>query len=409
MCLVPFATIASDGKNGNAAGVSGGRKSPAGADRVFHRPVQSLPAGDSCATLRTVMLEWVGNAFLQKRQAVRCVMHASHFSMGQLAGQRLMVGFDGTQMNRGLAEMITDFKVGGLILFSRNLRAPEQIEKLCASAQARAAACGQPPLFIAIDQEGGTVARLGPPFTRFAGNASMRTLADAQWFARITAGELRSAGINMNMAPVLDVAHDDRSIMRRRAFGGDAQQVARMGAAVIDTLQQNGIMAVAKHFPGIGRTTLDSHLDLPDLDVDAVELHRADLVPFAEAVRRKVCGIMLSHIRYTGLDARWPASLSVTIARDILRRRMGFQGLVLTDDLDMGAICRYYDIETAVGRILAADIDVALICHQGPTIRRAFDCLVEQLENSAGLRQRGRESVRRILAAKSRFMRSQTE
>lgn len=331
-------------------------------------------------------------------------MPVTHFSIHQLAGQRLMIGFDGTQMSPELTQMIADFKVGGLILFSRNLQTPQQIAKLCASAQAHAAACGLPPLFIAIDQEGGTVARLKPPFTRFAGNASMRTLADAQWFARITASELRCAGINMNMAPVLDVAYDNRSIMRQRAFDADPQQVARMGAAVIDTLQQNGIMAVAKHFPGIGRTTLDSHLDLPDLAIDASELHRTDLVPFAEAVRRKVCGIMLSHIRYTGVDACWPASLSVKIAHGILRRRMGFQGLVLTDDLDMGAIRGHYDIETAVGRILAADIDLILICHQGPDIKRAFDCLVQQLTGSSGLQQRGQASVQRILAAKSRFI-----
>ena len=222
-----------------------------------------------------------------------------------MAGQRLMVGFEGIEMNPDLRFLIDTLKVGGIILFSANIVSPEQVETLCAEAQAAARTCGQPPLFIAIDQEGGQVARLKEPFTRFPGNPHMQQSADAAHFARVTAWELQSIGVNMNMAPVLDVAPlEMESIMAQRAFGHDPQWVAEMGAAVIDHLQSSGIMAVAKHFPGIGRTILDSHIDLPHLDADFAEIEAIDLPPFAAAIRHKVAGFMLSHILYPRLDPR---------------------------------------------------------------------------------------------------------
>ncbi len=191
-------------------------------------------------------------------------------STEQQAGQRLMVGFSGTNLDDELKYDIDTLKVGGLILFSRNIVSPAQIEALCTDAQAYAQQSGQPPLFIAIDQEGGKVARLKPPFTQFAGNPALQTTAQAVDFARITARELTQIGVNMNMAPVLDIAPAEiESVMRTRAFGHDPQWVASMGCTVVEHLQANGIVAVGKHFPGIGRTILDSHEDLPELDIDS--------------------------------------------------------------------------------------------------------------------------------------------
>jgi beta-N-acetylhexosaminidase len=327
-------------------------------------------------------------------------------SIEQLAGQRLMVGFDGPELTAEARTLIAELHVGGIILFSQNLETPGQITRLCHAAQEQAAACGLPPLFIAIDQEGGQVARLKEPFTLFEGNAAMTDISDAVHFGRVTAAELGDLGINMNMAPVVDVAFEAGSVMDQRAFGSDPAQVAEMGAAVIDTLQQHGIMAVAKHFPGIGRTTLDSHLDRPMLDTAWEELAASDLLPFEAAVRHDVSGIMLSHIVYRDRDPHWPASLSEQIARDVLRRRMGYDGLVMTDDLDMGAIRKYYDIDTAMRRVLAADIDLALICHRGPDIEQAWTVLRQRLEGSAELRQRGREAAERILTAKKKYLES---
>ena len=212
-------------------------------------------------------------------------------------------------------------------------------------------------------------------------------------------------GINMNMAPVLDIAPVGvNSIMASRTFGSDPQWVSTMAMTVIDQLQRHGIMAVAKHFPGIGRTVLDSHLALPDLEVDAKMLADFDLIPFNAAIEGNVAGIMLSHIRYTGIDPVWPASLSPAITADLLRRKMGFNGVVMTDDLDMGAIKPSHDIDTAIGQILSADVDIALICHKGPDIEAAFKKIHQSLADDANLRQMGQQSVERILRLKSAYL-----
>lgn len=332
-------------------------------------------------------------------------MTAVKFSNQQLAGQRLMVGFDGTDLNADLKFVIDQIKAGGLILFAGNLEAPDQITNLCHAAQDYAKTQGQPPLFIAIDQEGGQVARLREPFTQFAGNPFMKHDQDAIHFAEVTAAELKQVGINMNMAPVLDVAPENlNSIMAGRSFGADPAWVSRMGVKVIEHLQAHNVMAVAKHFPGIGRTVLDSHLDLPVLEDNLSGLEQFDLIPFEAGIRHGVTGLMLSHIFYPKLDPQWPASLSGMIANGLLRQRMGFDGLVLTDDLDMGAIAKHFDIRTSILQVLAADIDLALICHKGPNIETAYEVILKQITDMPEMKDRGVISVERIMRVKRKYL-----
>ena len=332
-------------------------------------------------------------------------MDITSFSDEQLAGQRLMAGFEGTRLNRELKFLIDEIKVGGIILFTRNIINPRQIKRLCLSVQEFAVSCGQPPLFIAIDQEGGQVARLKEPFTQFPGNPKMKGLKDAENYARTAAAELAEVGINMNLAPVLDVAFNGPiSIMSDRAFGHEPTWVSNLGAAVIEHLQLNGIMSVAKHFPGIGRTTLDSHLDMPALDIDANTLFATDLVPFEAAIQRQVAGIMLSHILYQKLDPQWPASLSPNIAGNLLRDRLGFDGVVLTDDLDMGAIKKHYDLKTVVRQILSADIDISLICHSRMDIEQAFKEILNAQTGSESMQTKGAQSAGRILKLKRKYL-----
>jgi beta-N-acetylhexosaminidase len=322
-------------------------------------------------------------------------------SLAQQAGQRLMIGFDGLELNDELKYGIEEIGVGGIILFARNIVSPDQVTDLCNAAREFAAQTGQPPLLIGIDQEGGVVARLKPPFTQFPGNPSMTSIRDAEQFARTTAEELSRIGVNINMAPVLDVADPDGdSIMANRVFGEDLDWVARMGDAVIRVLQSNGILAVGKHFPGIGRTVLDSHEDLPDLDIDLERLLASDLIPFKSAIDNGVTAIMLSHIRYSGLDPLWPASLSVAIARDLLRGRLAFDGLVLTDDIDMGALAKHYDTATIVTQCLAAEVDMILICHSGPNIKAAWEHVRQQINASPEAARAGQKSLERIMRAK---------
>ena len=332
-------------------------------------------------------------------------MQTKTMSNAQLAGQRLMVGFEGTVLNEDLKFLINRLKIGGIILFAINIESPDQIKDLCRSIQDYARICQQPPLFIAVDQEGGQVARLKEPFTIFPGNPHMKSEEDAVRFAEITAAEMNQIGINMNMAPVMDVSSEGSgSIMAERTFGDNPDWVSRLGVKVIEHLQLNKIMAVAKHFPGIGRTALDSHLDMPVLHDDLSIMEQLDLIPFEAGIRSGVSGVMLSHIFYSQLDPQWPASLSLQIAKNLLRKQMQFNGLVLTDDLDMGAITKHYDIQTAVHQILAADIDLTLICHKGPSIEIAFEEMAKEITDAPAIKASGMESVERIMKAKRKYL-----
>jgi len=328
-----------------------------------------------------------------------------NLSNDQMTGQRLMVGFDGTAFNADLKFLIGELNVGGIILFARNIENPDQLTRLCRDMQDYARLCGQPPLFISIDQEGGTVARLREPhFREFPAIPTLTTPADAKTFALEMAGELSALGINMNMAPVLDIAPlEIQSIMARRAFGHDPMYVAAMGKAMIEMFQDRGVMAVAKHFPGIGRTILDSHLDMPEFDASLIDLAAFDLIPFQTAVAADVAGMMISHIYYKQIDPLWPASLSPAIASDLLRRQMRFDGIVMTDDLDMGAIVNHYDIHTVMGQILAAEIDIALICHKGPNIQIAFDEIQKRMAEDEDFVQKNCESVTRVMRLKGKY------
>jgi beta-N-acetylhexosaminidase len=333
-------------------------------------------------------------------------MDITSFTPEQSAGQRLMVGFDGIALNAELRFLIDTVKVGGIILFTANLINPNQTKDLCVSMQAYARSMDQPPLLIAIDQEGGKVARLKEPFTRFPGNPAMKGIEDAVFFAKTTAKELSGVGINMNLAPVMDVAPKDiNSVMTDRAFGHDPDRVSALGSAVIEHLQAENIMAVAKHFPGIGRTVLDSHFELPDLDIDMDAAQGFDLIPFKAAIAHDVAGIMLSHIRYKGIDPDWPASLSKIIAADLLRGRMGYDGVVMTDDLDMGAIQKHYDLKTSIERILSAGIDMPLICHAGPGIENAFREILDAQKRSYAMKAKGMKSLERIMRLKMKYLR----
>lgn len=328
----------------------------------------------------------------------------SAWSDERLAGQRLMAGFHGTAFDAALEGLIVGLHLGGLILFKRNLLCPDQIARLCQSVQACARSCGLPPLLIAIDQEGGPVARLGPPFTRFAGNLSMEDEADADRFAAITAAELSAVGITMNLAPVLDVVPEGfPGVMAGRVFAGGPNRVARLGCAVIEGLQRRGLMAVAKHFPGIGRTSLDSHVDRPELHVGQALLEAFDLIPFQAAVKCEVAGIMLAHVLYPALDPTWPASLSRRIATGLLRKRMGYTGIVMTDDLEMGAIERCGGLDWAFGGLLQAEVDMALVCHTREKIERASRFMARASASSQRGRQAAERSVGRILAVKERY------
>jgi beta-N-acetylhexosaminidase len=324
----------------------------------------------------------------------------------RIAGQRIMAGFIGTELNHDLKFLIDTIGVGGIILFSRNIINRDQLKNLCNDAAAHATACSRPPLLVAIDQEGGTVARLKTPdFTEFQGAPFIKDANDAERFAAITAKELLDVGINMDMAPVMDVVPQGfDGIMSERVFSHDPLMVANLGCSIINRLQSSGVMAVAKHFPGIGRTTLDSHLLRPDLDASFESLSALELVPFRAAIASGVSGIMLSHIRYTGFDDQWPASLSTEIALNLLRNQMGYSGVVMTDDLEMGAVENHYDMAVMTRQVLDAEVDIALVCKTRQKIEHVFESICRQLTDNAAFMEKAGRSANRITALKQKYL-----
>lgn len=320
------------------------------------------------------------------------------------AGQLLMFGFDGTKFNSDIRFLIQKLKIGGVILFKRNIESQGQVKDLCMAMQEAALSADLPPLFIAVDQEGGAVARLKKPaFEEYPGASVIKSLKEAEEISNEMSKVLNNLGFNMNMAPVLDIAFDpSTSIMKDRAYSDSPEGAAEFGKTVIKTFQKNGIMAVGKHFPGIGRTVLDSHLTLPLLDTEKEVLIKNDLVPFKAAIDENVSGIMLSHILYKNIDSEWPASLSVKIAGDLLRREMGYKGLALTDDLDMKAI--NHDIKTCISRIIMANIDMALICSRNSNQENALDEILRLCRDNSNASGNTFKSAERILIAKEKFI-----
>lgn len=330
-------------------------------------------------------------------------------TLEELVGQWFMVGFHGNQYNSDLDFFLKKLHIGGLILFKRNVEEPGQVAALCRQVQEKAVDAVSVPLFISIDQEGGTVSRLGPPFSQFPSASSMAAAPDPeqeiQRFAQRQARELKLVGINMNLAPVLDVnRRGPEGLMASRSLGSDPQEVARLGTLCIRELQQAGVIACAKHFPGIGDTELDSHQDLPVQMKDRVDLEEVELIPFREAVKIPVGAVMTAHVRYPVLDPLFPASLSAAVIRDLLRREMGYQGLVMTDDLEMGAISLHFEIEEAVLSAAGAGSDGLLICHTPEKIERAYRSLLRRVKNGGVSDQAFKETLLRIFDLKYRFL-----
>jgi beta-N-acetylhexosaminidase len=277
-------------------------------------------------------------------------------------GRLFMVGFDGTSISPALKDFLEHYRPGGVILFKRNLESAEQIAALTSELRQVADA----PLLIAIDQEGGRVSRLPGDFTIFPacavlGRCGSKDLAYA--VAAATAAELHAVGINMNMAPVLDLdTNPDNPIIGDRAFGAQPDLVCELGLATIAGLHDNEVIACGKHFPGHGDTSADSHLELPVVTASAERLHERELRPFSHVIAHGLAAIMTAHVVYPALDAVYPATLSSAILTALLREQLGFAGVVLTDDLEMHAIIDHYGMAEAALLALQAGADMLLIC-----------------------------------------------
>jgi beta-N-acetylhexosaminidase len=326
-----------------------------------------------------------------------------------MIGRLFMCGMPGPRLDKATRDLIRYFNLGGLILFSRNVEDPVQLAELCRDIQETAMAAHGRPLFLAVDQEGGRVARLRAPFREFPGNEAMGLDAQpekrAEEFGAITAQEMRMVGLNLDLAPVVDVRRGDpEEHLRGRTFGEDPEIVGRLGGIVIRTLQSHGVMAVAKHFPGLGRAATDPHTDLPEIPLTEDELEHTNLPPFLAAIKGDVAGIMTSHAIYPSLDPGIPATLSPRVLTDLLRGRLGYEGLILTDDLEMGAITGAWGAAQGAAAAFAAGADILLICEDQALFEKGHHIIRKRLVRGEIPVKRLQSSVERIRRARKRFL-----
>ncbi|MGD9518893.1 MAG: glycoside hydrolase family 3 N-terminal domain-containing protein [Armatimonadota bacterium] len=372
---------------------TGGIQAPAGWGAV---PVQPVAQAGSTA--------WTAPPTLPPLTLEECVTaKVRAMSLRQKLGQVMMVGIpEGwSASNPGI---LGDITPGAVILYKRNISSKAQLVSLIHRLQMVVARRTDVKTFIAIDHEGGRVNRLPiSSFTSFPPNRTVGGRGDALTFvqgeARVMARELLAVGIYMNLAPVVDVCtNPDNPDIKDRAYGADTARVSQLGSAFIRAAGGEGLLVVAKHFPGYGPIGRNPHKGLPVVHLSAASWEKVHKPPFQAAIDAEVPGMMTGHVVYTALDASGvPASLSRTITTDLLRRKMGFRGMILTDDLEMGAITSNYDVGQAAVRAMNAGADILLVCHTQQAQQRVTQALQLALQGGKLPMRRLDEAVWRIL------------
>jgi beta-N-acetylhexosaminidase len=321
-------------------------------------------------------------------------------------GQLAIAGFAGYSIPPDLRLLAREFDLGGIVLFARNVEAPEQVSEVSRDVQALA---GELPLWVSTDQEGGRVARLKSPFTVWPPMMTLGRSGDeglAERFARALAAEQRAVGISLDYTPRLDIhTNSANPVIGDRALSERADEVARLGSVIIRTLQTEGIAACGKHFPGHGDTSVDSHHELPVVDHPPDRIERVELVPFKAAIEANVASIMTAHILIPALDDRQPATLSPRIIDGMLKRELGYQGLVVTDDLDMKAISAKYGTAKATVAAIAAGCDAVLLCGQDQGAQvAAIEAVIHAVEDRTLPLKRVEDALTRHRRVKERFL-----
>jgi beta-N-acetylhexosaminidase len=313
-------------------------------------------------------------------------------------GQLLFAGFDGLEVPEDLARLIAAGRVGGVVLFARNIGDPAQVSDLNAALQA--CAPDDAPLLIAIDQEGGRIQRLRDPWTQWPPMQSLGEVNDPEMtaaVARALAVELSHLGIGLDFAPCVDVdTNPANPIIGDRSFGSEPTRVAAHAAPFIRAMQGAGVASCAKHFPGHGDTACDSHLELPRLEHDLARLHAVELPPFAAAIEAGVASIMTAHVLFPAIDAKRPATLSPDVMA-ILREELAYDGVVFSDDLEMRAVADHYSPKAMVEGCLEAGVDSLLVC-KDPGLREEVLVRLERAPDAAL-----EDPLRRMIDLKQRF------
>ena len=325
-----------------------------------------------------------------------------HHRVGQIA----MIGFDGPRVPPEVGALAREFDLGGVVLFARNVEGPDQVAETAYGLQRLGT---ELPVWVAVDQEGGRVARLRRGFTEWPPASTLGRSGNerlAERFARALAVELRTVGISMDFAPVLDVhTTPANTVIGDRALSDQVEVVARLAPILVKALQEAGVAACGKHFPGHGGTRLDSHFDLPIVEQPAERLREVDLRPFRAAIDAQVAAIMTAHLLVPALDEQRPATLSRAILHGLLRQELGFDGLIVSDDLGMRAISDRYTIERASVAAVAAGCDAVLLCEPNHDAQaRALEALVRAIEAGELSSRSVEDSIARHQRAKARIL-----
>ena len=314
-------------------------------------------------------------------------------------GQMMMIGIQGTTVTDDTRYMLNQYKAGNIILFDRNMQSQEQVKELTTDLQKENSA--KVPLFIAVDEEGGDVVRMkndlqAPPSQQAVGISG--NPATAKDYAFSVGMQLKGMGINMNFAPVADVSATDS-----RSYGGNASQVYKFVDAAAYGYEAAHIMYGLKHFPGIGRSAVDSHEASSVITTSKSELFQSDLIPFTKTMASHDTTkfvILVSHLVYTGFDAEHPASLSWPIMTDLLRNGLQYKGLIITDDMEMGAVTGQHSFRDLGVMAINAGADIVLICHEYGHEKEVYDGILAALKDGRIPRSRIEDSVKRIVKIK---------
>jgi beta-N-acetylhexosaminidase len=284
-------------------------------------------------------------------------------------GQLFFIGISGHRLTDAEKQFIVENNIGGIVLFARNVSTPQQVHALCSEIQGlRRQTADKAPFFIAIDMEGGRVARLKDPFTvwpplKHLGDIDSPTLSFH--FAHSMGVELRSVGINLDFAPCVDTFTNPRNtVIGDRAISTDPEIVSKHCSALVRGYMKADVIPCAKHFPGHGNTLVDSHEDLPVENADLERLREVELKPFMRSFRSRVPMVMTGHLSFPSIDPKWPVTLSEIFLKKIAREEMRYRGLIITDDLDMKAMAKYYGAEEIPVRALEAGADLLLYCNE---------------------------------------------
>jgi beta-N-acetylhexosaminidase len=288
-------------------------------------------------------------------------------AMNDSLGQLLVIGFDGTTADAKVRDLLARIRPAGVILFARNLETPAQVRELTRQLQETAVELGLGRLLIGTDHEGGRVVRMGPPVTRFPGNAALAATGSLDLARRqgaAMAQELLAMGINWDFAPCIDVnSNPNNPVIGVRSFGDNPEIVSQFGVAMIEAMQAEGLIACAKHFPGHGDTEVDSHFGLPTVSRPIESLREIELPPFRAAIAANVASIMTAHIVFPALDEKVPATASHRIITGLLREELGYDGVVVSDAIDMAGFKESLGVEAGVVAAVNAGVDLVLACN----------------------------------------------